>query len=83
MPISNLSKIFGPTVVGYSKAEPDVDSILCETFIQTNVSTKTEKKKKKITFLQLEISHNHCSSFISGYGTFLEHFNRLLVQFYQ
>ncbi|XP_031628238.1 rac GTPase-activating protein 1-like [Contarinia nasturtii] len=37
MPISNLSKIFGPTVVGYSSAQPDRDSILCETFIQTNV----------------------------------------------
>lgn len=38
MPISNLAKIFGPTVIGYSKSEPDHAEILGETMIQQNVS---------------------------------------------
>lgn len=38
MPISNLAKVFGPTVVGYSKAEPDYTEILGETVIQQTVS---------------------------------------------
>lgn len=41
MPISNLAKIFGPTVVGYSKKEPDYAAILGETAIQQNVSINT------------------------------------------
>lgn len=38
MPISNLAKVFGPTIVGYSKQEPDHATILGETIIQQNVS---------------------------------------------
>lgn len=38
MPISNLAKVFGPTVVGYSKHEPLGHEILGETEIQHNVS---------------------------------------------
>lgn len=38
MPISNLAKVFGPTVVGYSKQEPDNMAILGETYVQQNVS---------------------------------------------
>lgn len=37
MPTTNLAKIFGPTVVGYSKQEPDHAAILGETFIQQDV----------------------------------------------
>ncbi|XP_055301047.1 rac GTPase-activating protein 1-like [Sitodiplosis mosellana] len=37
MPILNLAKVFGPTVVGYSKQEPDHATILGETIIQQNV----------------------------------------------
>lgn len=39
MPISNLSKIFGPTVLGYSSAEPDNHAMFTETMIQANVMT--------------------------------------------
>lgn len=37
MPISNLSKIFGPTILGYSSSEPDQHAIFTETMIQANV----------------------------------------------
>lgn len=37
MPISNLSKIFGPTILGYSSLEPDQHAIFTETMIQANV----------------------------------------------
>lgn len=37
MPISNLSKIFGPTVLGYSSLEPDQHAIFTETMIQAEV----------------------------------------------
>lgn len=38
MPISNLAKIFGPTILGYSSLEPDQHAIFTETMIQANVS---------------------------------------------
>lgn len=38
MPIPNLAKIFGPTIIGYSKSETDQEEILRDTFIQQNVS---------------------------------------------
>ena len=38
MPISNLAKVFGPTVIGYSQADPDYTTILSETYIQQNVN---------------------------------------------
>lgn len=38
MPISNLAKIFGPTIVGYSCADPDHHAILSETLVQKDVS---------------------------------------------
>lgn len=37
MPISNLAKVFGPTVVGYSSAEPDSQAMFTETMIQAKV----------------------------------------------
>lgn len=38
MPIENLAKIFGPTVLGYSCADPDHHAILSETMVQKDVS---------------------------------------------
>ncbi|XP_017771675.1 PREDICTED: rac GTPase-activating protein 1-like [Nicrophorus vespilloides] len=37
MPISNLSKIFGPTIVGYSSSDPDPELLLKETRQQNMV----------------------------------------------
>lgn len=37
MPVSNLAKIFGPTILGYSSATPDQHAIFTETMIQANV----------------------------------------------
>ncbi|XP_055301082.1 rac GTPase-activating protein 1-like [Sitodiplosis mosellana] len=37
MPIENLAKIFGPTVLGYSCADPDHHAILSETMVQKDV----------------------------------------------
>lgn len=37
MPASNLARVFGPTIVGYSSAEPDQHAILTETHIQVSV----------------------------------------------
>lgn len=37
MPISNLAKVFGPTIVGYSSSDPDQHAIFTETIIQANV----------------------------------------------
>lgn len=38
MPASNIAKVFGPTIVGYSSADPDQHAIFTETMIQANVS---------------------------------------------
>lgn len=38
MPITNLSRVFGPTVVGYSCAEPDSHQLFAESVIQASVS---------------------------------------------
>lgn len=38
MPTENLAKIFGPTVLGYSSADPDHHAIFTETMIQRDVS---------------------------------------------
>lgn len=40
MPISNLAKVFGPTLVGYSCQEPSPISLLTETKNQVAVSMK-------------------------------------------
>lgn len=42
MPIENLAKIFGPTVLGYSCADPDHHAILSETMVQKDVNDKRE-----------------------------------------
>lgn len=34
----NLAKIFGPTVLGYSRADPDQHEIFTQTMIQKDVS---------------------------------------------
>lgn len=38
MNTENLAKIFGPTVLGYSSADPDQHAIFTETMIQRDVS---------------------------------------------
>lgn len=38
MPPSNIAKIFGPTLVGYSSSDPDQNAIFTETIIQAGVS---------------------------------------------
>lgn len=38
MPISNIAKVFGPTIVGYSSVDPDQYAIYTETMIQASVS---------------------------------------------
>lgn len=37
MPLTNFAKIFGPTIVGYSSAEPDQHTMFAETQIQFSV----------------------------------------------
>jgi hypothetical protein len=39
MPTSNLSKIFGPTIVGYSNPDPEPEELLNETKQQAKVRT--------------------------------------------
>ena len=38
MPVSNLAKVFGPTVIGYSTAEPEPLQMINETRKQAMVS---------------------------------------------
>lgn len=38
MPIENLARMFGPSVLGYSCADPDHHAILSETMVQKDVS---------------------------------------------
>lgn len=38
MPPSNIAKIFGPTLIGYSSNDPDQHAIFTETIIQASVS---------------------------------------------
>jgi Rac GTPase-activating protein 1 len=37
MPIANIAKVFGPTIVGYSSLDPDQHKMLTETYIQALV----------------------------------------------
>lgn len=37
MPIENISRVFGPTIVGYSSADPDQHAVYTEIVIQFNV----------------------------------------------
>lgn len=37
MPIENLARIFGPTILGYSCDEPDHNVMLSETLVQKDV----------------------------------------------
>lgn len=37
MPVGNLSKVFGPTIVGYSSQDPDPHTMLNETRLQALV----------------------------------------------
>lgn len=37
MPVGNLSKVFGPTIVGYSSQNPDPHTMLNETRLQALV----------------------------------------------
>ncbi|XP_042207186.1 rac GTPase-activating protein 1-like isoform X2 [Homarus americanus] len=54
MPVSNLAKVFGPTLVGYSVAEPDPSTMVLETRQQQLVMEKL-----------LEISSDYWSTFIN------------------
>lgn len=38
MPKMNIAKVFGPTIVGYSSADPDSHAIFIETMIQAKVT---------------------------------------------
>lgn len=40
MPASNIAKVFGPTIIGYSSADPDQHAIFTETMIQAAVMEK-------------------------------------------
>lgn len=83
MPISNLAKIFGPTVVGYSQKEPDHRTILGETIIQQSVSIITCYHFQRTFFFRIHILIQAIFAPFLGHGTFLEYSNGLLVQFYQ
>jgi Rac GTPase-activating protein 1 len=37
MPFANIAKVFGPTIVGYSSADPDQEKMMTETYIQALV----------------------------------------------
>lgn len=39
MPIDNLSKVFGPTIIGYSCSDPDPETLLSETRKQVMVGS--------------------------------------------
>lgn len=54
MPISNLAKVFGPTLVGYSVAEPNASTMVLETKQQQMVMEKL-----------MEISSDYWSTFIN------------------
>lgn len=56
MHTENLAKIFGPTVLGYSSADPDQHAIFTETMIQRDVSAKDEKKNFLNTSNEFRIS---------------------------
>lgn len=51
MPSENLAKIFGPTVLGYSSADPDQHAIFTETMIQRDVSFIFEPMAKTNIFI--------------------------------
>lgn len=50
MPISNIAKIFGPTIVGYSSIDPDQYAIYTETMIQANVSNILQYFQEPLIF---------------------------------
>lgn len=50
MPVANLAKIFGPTIIGYSCSEPDPEMALKQLKKQHSV-----KKKKKNAFKNFRV----------------------------
>ncbi|XP_076065683.1 rac GTPase-activating protein 1-like isoform X2 [Oratosquilla oratoria] len=54
MPVSNLAKVFGPTVVGYSCQEPDPSTMLCET-----------RKQQMVMEKLLEITNDYWNPFLN------------------
>lgn len=73
MPPTNIAKIFGPTLVGYSSNDPDQHAIFTETIIQASVSTLL---KIKISFISNNAMNFHVS--IAGHGNVAENPSRLL-----
>lgn len=70
MPISNLAKIFGPTVLGYSSADPDRYAIYAETMIQANVmehllNIPTDYWGRFLKVETPEIEHNNTRQFFA------------------
>lgn len=49
MPIDNLAKVFGPTVIGYSCADPDHLAIFSETAVQKDVRISFERLNRNET----------------------------------
>lgn len=81
MGMANLAKIFGPTVLGYSSANPDQHSIFMETMIQKDVSNSNHLfnfhffcGKNKMLFKIYDIS--------IGNASFADNSNRLLGTFH-
>ncbi len=72
MPLTNFAKIFGPTLVGYSCADPEQNKMFAETQIQYSVmvcllSISTDYWNK---FVALEVSEKDPpSDLIDNYGT--------------
>lgn len=71
MPPSNIAKIFGPTLVGYSSNDPDQHAIFTETIIQASVSVFCRRFTDSIG----QLFHPFLNS---GYGNVIEDPSRLL-----
>lgn len=69
MPPTNIAKIFGPTLVGYSSNDPDQHAIFTETIIQASVSI--DRLDRTISQLIFNVRP-------SGHGNVIEDPSRLL-----
>jgi hypothetical protein len=57
MPVSNLARVFGPTIVGYSTADPEPLAMLNETKQQARVRTKSNIDSTALTYCS-EVQYN-------------------------
>lgn len=82
MPLSNLAKVFGPTIVGYSSPEPDQHTIYTETVIQANVMARLLNVPTDFWSRYVNVDLNKENQLESTENITKSYFGKYLLEFY-